>query len=354
MPRLSHAWRRLQAEHPKVLERALLATMLVVTAAFVGFVWFVASLRSGLPSPDALGRIGEMDQATAVYDSSDQLAFTIFKEQRIEVPLEQVSPNLVKAVVAIEDQQFYEHSGFNLIRIGSAALANLRHRRVAQGGSTITQQLARLSFLTPDKTLRRKIQELILARRIESSYSKPQILELYLNKVYFGDGLYGVEAASRGYFGKSAHDLSLAEAALLAGLVKSPSTYAPTVKMDRAVARRNVVLQVMHEIHAIDDAQWQQARASKIILKDSLRAEEPSGLYFKEQVRQELVSRFGWERVYEGGLRVYSTINMATQRAAEVAIAEGLKSIEARRAALAAKRKSDADDPLAPLQAALI
>ena len=136
-----------------------------------------------------------MDQATAVYDGSDQLAFTIFKEQRIEVPLEQVSPNLVKAVIAIEDQQFYEHSGFNMIRIGFAALANLRHRRAAQGGSTITQQLARLSFLTPDKTIRRKIQELILARRIESSYTKAQILELYLNKVYFGDGLYGVEAA---------------------------------------------------------------------------------------------------------------------------------------------------------------
>jgi 1A family penicillin-binding protein len=353
---LSHAWRRLQAEHPKVLERVLLGTTLAVTAAFVGFIWFIASLRSGLPSPDALGRIGEMDQATAVYDGSDQLAFTIFKEQRIDVPLEQVSPNLVKAVIAIEDQRFYEHSGFNMARIGIAALANLRHRRVAQGGSTITQQLARLSFLTPDKTLRRKIQELILARRIESSYTKPQILELYLNKVYFGDGLYGVEAASRGYFGKPAHDLSLAEAALLAGLVKSPSTYAPTVKMDRAVARRNVVLQVMHEIGAINDADWKDARSTKIVLQDALRAEEPWGLYFKEQVRQELVARFGWERVYEGGLRVYSTVNMATQLAAETAIAAGLKSIEARRASIAAKRKaaSAPEDQSAPLQAALI
>src|SRR5262245_31404140 len=273
MPRLSHAWRRLQAEHPKVLERALLGTTLVVTAAFVGFIWCVASCRSVLPTPDALGRIGEMDQATAVYDGRDQLAFTIFKEQRIEVPLDKVSPNLVKAVIAIEDQQFYEHAGFNVIRIGFAALANLRHRRVAQGGSTITQQLARLSFLTPDKTLRRKIQELILARRVESSYTKPQILELYLNKVYFGDGLYGVEAASRGYFGKSAHDLSIPEAALLAGLVKSPSAYAPTVKMDRAVQRRNVVLQVMHETGAITDAQWKEARSTKVELHDGLRAE---------------------------------------------------------------------------------
>src|SRR5262245_38099485 len=172
MPRLSHAWRRLQAEHPKVLERALLGTTLVVTAACVGFIWFVASLRSGLPSPDALGRIGEMDQATAVYDSSDQLAFTIFKEQRIEVPLDRVAPDLVQAVSAIEDARFCEPSGYSLIAIGSAALANLRRRRASQGGSTITQQLARLTLLTPDKTLRRKVQELILARRIESSYSK--------------------------------------------------------------------------------------------------------------------------------------------------------------------------------------
>ena len=142
---------------------------------------------------------------------------------------------------------------------------------------------------------------------------------------------------------------------MLAGLVKSPSTYAPTVKMDRAVARRNVVLQVMHETRAIDDAEWKDARSSKIILHDTLRAEEPWGLYFKEQVRQELVARFGWERVYEGGLRVYSTINMATQQAAEAAVAEGLKSIEARRAALAGKKKAaEGPEPPAPLQAALI
>jgi 1A family penicillin-binding protein len=353
--RLTQWWRRLQAERPRVVERVLLGITLTLTATFIVSVWFIVGLRNGLPGPEALGRMGEMDQATAVFDGSDNLAFTIFKEQRIEVPLDQISPNLVQAVIAIEDQQFYEHSGFNMIRIGVAALTNLRLWRAAQGGSTITQQLARLSFLTPDKTLRRKIQELILARRIEGSYTKQQILELYLNKVYFGDGLYGVEAAARGYFGKSARDLSVAEGALLAGLVKSPSTYAPTVKMDRAVARRNVVLQAMHQTGAIDEAAWKAARAEKVILKDSLRAEEPWGLYFKEQVRQELVARFGWERVYEGGLRVYSTINMATQRAAEAAVAEGLKTIEARRASLSGKWKAgDSADPSAPLQAALI
>src|SRR5260221_10433486 len=202
-----------------------------------------------------------------------------------------MSPNLTRAIISIEDQRFYEHHGFDLKRIGSAALANLRHRRAAQGASTITQQLARQSFLTPDKTIHRKLQELILADRIEHSYSKPRILELYLNKVYFGDGLYGVEAASRGYFGKHASELNVAEAALLAGLVKSPSSYAPTVSRERATARRNVVLQAMLDAKAIDRTTWQSARASTIALHDNLRASEPHGQYFKEQLRQELVDR---------------------------------------------------------------
>jgi penicillin-binding protein 1A len=268
-----------------------------------------------------------------------------------------VSPHLVDAILAIEDQRFYDHHGFDLIRTGSAMLANIRNGRAAQGGSTITQQLARQSFLTLDKTLHRKLQELILASRIERMYSKRQILELYLNKVYFGDGLYGVEAASRGYFGKHASELSVAEAALLAGLVKSPSSYAPTVSQPRAIARRNIVLQAMYDSGAIDRATWQTARSSKLALHDGLRSEEPYGQYFKEQVRRELVDRFGWQRVYQGGLRVYSTIDMKMQQQAETAVAEGLKSVEQRRQALAAKRKrpptaQDADS--SPLQAALV
>jgi penicillin-binding protein 1A len=312
------------------------------------------------PDAEAIKRIGEMDQATRVFDRSDRLAFTIFKEQRIEVPLREMSPHLVKAIVAVEDQRFYDHHGFDLIRIASAVFANLRRAERAQGGSTITQQLARQSFLTPAKTYRRKLQELVLAARIERAYSKPRILELYLNKVYFGDGLYGVEAASRGYFGKSASALSVPEAALLAGLVKSPSSYAPTVSLTRAVNRRNIVLRAMYETKAIDRATWESAKASRPVLLDNLRAEEPYGRYFKEEVRRELVSRFGWQRVYQGGLRVYSTIDTPMQRAAEAAVASGLEALEKRRQALAARRASRSklfvgpvknDDPL---QAALV
>jgi 1A family penicillin-binding protein len=362
---LKKEWRQVSATHPRLVRSVLVSSLIVAVLSVAGPLWYLVNLDKELPDSNAIARIGEMDQSTTVYDAHDHLAFTIFKQQRTDTALSAMSPNLIHAILAIEDQRFYDHAGFDALRTVSAALANIRHLRVAQGGSTITQQLARQSFLKPDKTIRRKLEELILASRIEAKYSKDQILELYLNKVYFGDGLYGVGAASLGYFGKPASDLTIAEAALLAGLVKSPSAYAPTVNMPRAVARRNVVLQAMLDNHAIDRATWQKARASKVVLVDGLRSDEPSGQYFKEQVRQELVDRFGWERVYQGGLRVFSTIDMPMQEAAEAAAAASLKSIEARRAALEARRaaarktakgaQAAAPAPDAePLQAALV
>ena len=337
------------------LIHSALAAVVVVSIAATAYV---VGLRRGLPDEAAIGRIGEMDQATAVFDDRDHLAFSVFTEQRIDTPLSQMSPHLVHAILAIEDQRFYDHAGYDGLRILGAAAANLRHRRAAQGASTITQQLARLSFLKPEKTIRRKLQELILAERIERRYTKDQILELYLNKVYFGDGLYGAEAAARGYFGKHASELSVPEAALLAGLVKSPSSYAPTVSMNRAIARRNLVLQAMLDTKAIDRATWQSARQSKAVLSDGLRADEPHGQYFKEQVRRELVDRFGWQQVYQGGLRVFSTIDMPMQIAAEEAVGDSLKAIEARRKAIAARRALSSKTPpvsdVDPLQAALV
>jgi penicillin-binding protein 1A len=356
---LEREWRHARQAHPRITYSVIsgfAAVALVVTWFSVAFA---VNLPKGLPDDAALSKIGDMDQATAVFDASDQLAFTIYKEQRIDVPITQMSPHLIRAIISTEDQRFYDHRGFDARRIMSAALANVRRRRAAQGASTITQQLARQSFLTPDKTLRRKLQEVILAARIERRYPKPRILELYLNKVYFGDGLYGVEAAARGFFNKHASELTIPEAATLAGLVKSPSSYAPTVSLERATARRNVVLSAMLENGAISKPEWQAARATKIVLHDGLRAEEPHGLYFKEQVRRELVDRFGWQRVYQGGLRVYSTIDMRMQDFAESAVAESLKAIDERRQALAARRAAAAKKPIPPqpsepVQAALV
>ncbi|HEV8210831.1 MAG TPA: PBP1A family penicillin-binding protein [Vicinamibacterales bacterium] len=364
MDELMRVWHESRRRHPRIAIGVVAAFVLIAVVSAGGGVLFLAGLRDGLPDMDAMRRIGEMDQATTVFDDKDRLAFTIFKEQRIEVPLTEVSPNLTKAITSIEDQRFYDHHGFDLVRIASAALANLRHNRRAQGGSTITQQLARQSFLTPNKSYHRKVQELILAARLERLYTKPQILELYFNKIYFGDGLYGVEAASRGFFGKHASEVTVAEAALLAGLVKSPSSYAPTVSMERAMARRNTVLQAMLDAGAIDRDTYKSARASKAVLHDTLREEEPHGLYFKEQVRQELVNRFGWQRVYQGGLRVFSTIDMPMQIAAETAIADQIASVEGRRAVWQARRAAarqkdgktpaPARDPSDVLQAALV
>ena len=307
---------------------AILAVILFLAGGWAA--WFSYDLTARLPDRKALTALGDMAQATTILDASDKPAFTIFKEQRIEIPLEQISPNLIRAVVSVEDQRFYEHSGVDGVRVAAAMIRNFEEGRRAEGGSTITQQLARQSFLTRDKTYRRKLQEVILAAYIEKMYDKKTILELYLNKVYFGGGLYGAEAAARGYFGKPARDLSVAEGALLAGLIQSPSTYAPTVNPDRAVARRSIVLQTMIANGVIDQATADRAKNEPVRLVNGLEIGESSGLYFKEQVRRELLERFGSERVYLGGLRVYTTIDSKLQQAAESLVEKRLSEIEHR------------------------
>ena len=321
---------RLQAR-PRAIAGAIVLMALILFGSSAVSAWFCYELIAGLPSGKELQGLGDMAQATTIFDARDAPVFTIFKEQRIEVSLDRISPDLVKAVVSVEDQRFFEHTGVDVIRIAAAALSNFRSGRRSQGGSTITQQLARQSFLTLDKTYRRKIKEAILAARIEREFSKTQILEMYLNKVYFGDGLYGVEAASRGYFNRHASELSIDEAALLAGLIQSPSSYAPTVNPDRALARRNIVLQAMVDNGALSRAQFDQARQAPVRLANGLEMKESFGLYFKEQVRRELVERFGASRVAEGGLRVYSTIDPDLQRAAERSVEDGIEAIERRR-----------------------
>ena len=203
---LRSEWREVSQRYPVLMRSLLIGSAIVAVFSIAVPLWYLTRLQADLPDNDAIARIGEMDQATTVYDGHDQLAFTIFNQRRMDASLSSVSPHLIHAIIAIEDQRFYDHGGLDVLRTASAALSNLRESRAAQGGSTITQQLARQSFLKPDKTIRRKLQELILASRIEAKYSKGEILELYLNKVYFGDGLYGVEAASQGYFGKRAAD----------------------------------------------------------------------------------------------------------------------------------------------------
>jgi 1A family penicillin-binding protein len=327
--------------------RLATATAAAMLLGVVVLVWFVVSVARQVPDREALRGIGTMAQATTILDASDRQAFTIFREQRIDVPLTEVSPQLVQAILAIEDQRFYDHRGVDIVRVAGAALNNVLEGRLAQGGSTLTQQLARQSFLTPDKTFRRKLTEIFVAARLERQFSKDEILGMYLNKVYLGDGLYGVEAASLGYFGKHATEISLAQAALLAGLVKAPSSYAPTVSVERATARRNLVLQAMRDEKMIDRAAYDAAMQEPVVLDDGLRRGEAFGQYFKEEVRRFLVQRFGWERVYQGGLKVYTTVDLDMQKAAEAVVGVALAEIEKRQGA----RKTTGEESL---QAALV
>lgn len=328
---LSSYARRWVAAKPRTLGVAIVLMALGLFAAAGATLWFAYDLTAGLPTKAQVKGLGDMAQATTILDARDTPVFTIFKEQRIEVPLDRISPNFIKAVISIEDQRFYDHNGVDFIRVAAAVVRNVRAGRRAEGGSTITQQLARQSFLSRDKTFRRKLKEVILAAHIEREYSKQEILELYLNKVYFGDGLYGVEAASLGYFGKHASALNVDEAALLAGLIQSPSSYAPTVNPDRAIARRNVVLQAMVSNGVLDQASADAARKAAVHLSNSIEMKETFGLYFKEQVRKELVERFGSARVAEGGLRVYTTLDTELQHAAEKILEDGIAAIEKRR-----------------------
>ena len=202
--RVANLVRRTFTGRPRALVAAIAVLAVAVLSSAGGLAWFAYDLTTGLPNRQALRDMGDMVQSTTIFDASDRPAFTIFKEQRIEVPLERVSQNLINAVISVEDQRFFDHSGIDAVRIGGAVLKNLQSGRRAEGGSTITQQLARLMFLNRGKTYRRKLKEVIVAAYLENLYSKQEILEMYLNKVYFGDGLHGVEAAARGYFGKPA------------------------------------------------------------------------------------------------------------------------------------------------------
>jgi penicillin-binding protein 1A len=337
------------------------ACALLLVVFLAGYLWFVAQLFGSIPSRKDLRAFSAMASANVLYDIADREVFTIAKEQRIEIPLSQMAPDFLKAVIAIEDRRFWEHDGFDPIRIAGAAVAVMREGEAVQGGSTITQQLARQS-VGREKTLTRKLKELLFAAQLEHNFSKEEILELYLNKVYFGDGLYGAEAAARGYFGKKASELSLAEGALLAGLLKAPSSYAPTVSPEKAELRQTVVLKAMLDSKVITREQYDSALRTPIEIFDGLRAEEPYGRYFKEEVRRQLVERFGAERVEEGGLQVYTTVDAAMQRAADAAVEQGLldveKSLPKKRApakpAAGKRAVNAAEENAEPLQAALI
>jgi penicillin-binding protein 2D len=283
-------------------------------------------------------------QASLVFDRNGRVVFSFASEDRTNVALEHISPAMVSAVVAAEDRYFFKHAGLDVFGLARAAWVDLRAGAAKQGGSTITQQLVRLIALTRDRTVERKIREALLALRIDRRFDKQQILDAYLNRIYLGDGHYGVEAAARGYFGKSAAELSAAEAATLAGLIKCPSTCSPRVAPALAKAHRDVVLKNMLAMGALPASAYNAAVASPVTLVDErhdsyapahldaghmMKVEgEACALYFMEAVRREVMQRYGTADVLQGGLRIYTTIDMNMQKLAEDAVRTRLDQLD--------------------------
>src|SRR5207249_412031 len=305
-----------------------IGSLVLASAAGVAALWAFTILPRSLPSVTALETFQPL-QGTKVYDDNDELLTELHVERRIFVPLGHIPQTLRDAVIATEDRRFYSHFGVDPIGVARAIYQNYRRGRIVEGGSTITQQLTKVLFLTPDKSLERKMKEAALALELERRYPKDRILEMYLNQVYFGNGAYGVEAASRTYFGKSVTELNVKEAALLAGLPRAPSTYSPFEHGEAAKRRREVVLRRMVEYGALKDADAKKlARADLGLIPPERR--RTTGQYFLEYVQQTLEAKYGADMVFKGGLNVYTTLSPTMQLAAEQSLKDGLKALEGR------------------------
>ena len=284
-------------------------------------------LRRDLPSPEQVTTL-QTPVKTTVYDVRGRVLHEFYKENRSPVPLRQIPRQLVNATLATEDRSFYHHWGVDLWGVARAAVNNAMHLHSMQGGSTITQQLARNLFLTHERTLTRKLKEVALAIELERDYSKDQILEMYFNQIYFGEGAYGVDAAAHTYFGKPLQQLTLPECALLAGIPANPSLYSPRRRPRAALARRAKVLRNMLETRAITQVEYDNAVGGPLGVTPARWANDRAP-YFVEHVRLHLDERYGSNAVYEGGLKVWTTLDMDLQQIAERALERQLTALEA-------------------------
>jgi len=266
---------------------------------------------------------------TELYDDHGRVIGTFALQRRVVAAYDDYPQVLRDALISIEDKEFYRHWGINIWRILGAAYRDIQSGGRVQGASTLTMQLARNLFLSPDRSFHRKIQEALLAVQIERHFTKPQIFTLYANQIYLGHGVYGFEAASEYYFSKPAKQLSLEEAALLAGLPKSPAYYSPILHADRAIKRRNLVVNAMLEDGKVTAPVATQARNQPLQLKVQ---HDPNSLapYFVEEIRRYLENEYGTDQVHQGGLRVYTSLDMDLQRAANRSVLDGLAAYERR------------------------
>ena len=290
---------------------SLLLTLIAVGAVLVaGFFLFARFAPSDLLSKDIV-----QPAASQFYDNKGELISTTDSEEdRIPISINKVPANLQNAFIAVEDVRFYDHSGIDLRGIARAFISNIFGADL-QGGSSITQQLAKNAFLTQDRTIIRKVKEAFIAIQLEQKYTKQEILEMYLNEIYFGQGAYGVESAALTYFGKHAEDLSLAECAMLAGLPKSPNYYSPLSNPKAGVERQHVVLDQMLKYGYISEAQAKEAKTQKLVYATSVNKKN-SLKYFIDYCTQQVVEKYGYDAVYKQGLKIYTTIDTKMQKAA--------------------------------------
>ncbi|WP_221567346.1 transglycosylase domain-containing protein [Alkalihalobacillus sp. TS-13] len=300
-----------------------LRTLLIFSLPVV-LIGFIFLITINLIGPPPL----KVPQTTVFYGSDDSIIgeYEPLGQNRFWVKLDDVSPYMTEATVAVEDRRFYSHHGFDYKRIAAAILADIRAGSKVQGASTITQQYSRNLFLAPDKTWERKLKEAIYAARIEANYTKEEILQGYLNTIYYGHGNYGIEAASQYYYGKSAKDLNLAESSMLAGIPKGPSYYSPVVNMDRAKKRQKIVLDAMVATGAVSAKEATDAYEEplKVVGKTNLPVEKAA--YFQDEVEYLLKNKIGLEadEVELGGYHVYTTLDPELQEKAEHWVEESI------------------------------
>ena len=301
----------------------IIAVLAIVVAVYTSVL--VTDLQAHAKTFD-LNKLEQMESASVILDRKGRIFGQIYVENRETVPYDQLPRDLINAVVAVEDAKFYQHHGYDLLGIVRAALKNLTAGHVRQGASTITQQLARNSFSLKEKTFRRKLLEVFLARRIEDHFGKQKIMELYLNRIYFGGGLYGAEAAARGYFGKSAREMSLAECATLAGLIKSPNKLSPWSDGAASHEVRNYALDRMRDLDFISREQSAKARTEEIVIGSRQNAQGQT--YAVDYIRQQVIAAVGWDRAMNEGFRIRTTIDVDLQKVAEDSIRANLDRVE--------------------------
>jgi len=296
----------------------------ILTTFLILFFYQSYLFVKSLPSPSAIGKLN-YPLSTHLYDRNGKLLYEIYREQnRTPIKLKELPPYVYQATIAIEDKDFYKHQGISFLAIARAMRETFLNKNL-QGGSTITQQLVKASLLTPERTWQRKIKEIILALWTEKIYTKDQILEMYLNQVPYGGSAYGIEEAAKTYFGKSAKDLNLEEAALLAGLPQAPSVYSPYVNPNLAKKRRNEVLEAMYRQGYINNEKKKKAQEKEIeVLPPKTSIKAPHFVFY---VKSKLEDRLGISLVEEGGLRVTTTLDLTIQEEAERILKEEIEKV---------------------------